>query len=185
MTRRRSSPAGPRPGGLGTAARRFRELPPWIQGWTAVVGVLIAGLGLGLTAIQVFGERGPGPTPVVLKPQAFIEEVLISAGAVEAHGGFRAVDVEAEVILLIGRPTGATDERWLPVEANVTPAGEGERVDGTWDAVRPFSDGGRFAWRVLVVPATSGVTDGYEDIRRNGPDSELVLAASEEFVTGE
>lgn len=180
----------PPPGDVpGTPAnkRRFRELPPWIQPWTAVIGVAIAAIGLGFTAIQIVGDRGPGPTPIVIKAEAFIEQVTVDNGEIEASGRFRNVDVLAEVILFVGRPAGESDARWLPVEARVTPqpSAAGVRTDGLWQAIRPFTEQGRFSWRALVVPATQGVNDGYEDIKAKGPESELVIAASEEWQTGE
>ena len=163
---------------------RFRELPPWTQAWTAVLGLVIAGLGL---AYQVFGDKAPSPTPIVIKPEAFISRVTFGDGQVEAFGGFRDVDVGAEVVLFIGRPAGQTDTRWLPIEATVTPdaTATGDRVDGAWQALRPFTEGGQLSCFAIVVPAGSGAADGYEDIRENGPSSALVLAASPEFTAGE
>ena len=100
---------------------------------------------------------------------------------------FHNVDVAAEVILFVGRPKGVADARWLPVEAVVRPSGSaaGGRVDGRWSAIRPFLEQGPFTWRALVVPAGSGATDGYADIKANGPESADVLASSAEFFTGE
>jgi hypothetical protein len=177
------SPASPPRRGLA----RFRELPKWTQGWIAALGLVIAALGLGLTALQVFRVKEPAPTPIVIKPEAYIEEVTVSNGEIAALGAFRNVDIAAEVVLFVGRPTGVADARWLPVEAVVHPqaSATGPRVDGQWSALRPFVEQGPFTWRALVVPAGSGATDGYEDIKANGPNSEDVLATSAEFRTGE
>lgn len=153
-----------------------------------MIGIAIAAIGLGFTAIQVLGDRAPEPTPIVIKPEAFIEVVTVESGRVEATGGFRSVDIASEVVLFIGRPLGVEDARWVPVEAAITaqPSVSGGRVDGRWTALRPFAEPGRFSWRALVVPAGNAVAaEGYEDIKVNGPLSEDVLATSEEFVTGE
>jgi hypothetical protein len=165
----------------------LRELPSWVLPWTAVIGVAIAALGLGITAIQVFGGGPAVPTPIIIKPEAFIDEVTIANDQVTAAGRFRSVEVASEVVLFIGRPVGVDDARWLPVEAVIKPqpSAAGSRVDGLWTAVRPFSDQGKFAWRALVVPAGSGASDAYEDIRLRGPESADVLATSDEFVTGQ
>jgi hypothetical protein len=149
--------------------------------------VLIAALGLGLAAMQAFRGQPPVPTPIVIKAEAFIEQVTVDNGEIQATGRFRNVDVAAEVILFVGRPATESDARWLPVEAQVTPQASalGSRVDGKWEALRPFTEQGRFSWRALVVPAGSGAADGYEDVKVNGPASDLVLASSEEWQTGQ
>jgi hypothetical protein len=151
-----------------------------VQAVTAVIGVLLAGIGVVLTGIQVLDVREPTPTPIVIKPEAFIEQVTIDEGQVKAKGQFKNVDLAAEVILFVGRPDGIVDAPWLPVQAKATSpsAVPGVRVDGGWDALRPLTERGRFTWQAFVVPAGSGATDGYADIRKRGPDSSLVLAKS-------
>jgi hypothetical protein len=173
-----------RPGGRS----RFKDLPTWVQAVTAILGVVIAAIGVTLTGIQIMREPTPAPTPIVVKPEAFIQQVTIDAGEVKARGEFRNVDLAAEVILFVGRPDGVVGAPWLPVEARVSSSPSstsGARVNGGWDALRPIVERGRFTWQAFVVPAGSGATDGYADIRTRGPDSSLVLAASEPFRTEE
>lgn len=187
MPRPNSVPDPSRTSPRRSGRARFRDLPLWAQGWIGAFGVLIAALGLGLTAIQVFKDKEASPTPIVVRPEASIEEVTVANGEIAALGTFRNVDVAVEVILFVGRPKGTADARWLPVEAAVSPqaSAAGARVDGRWSALRPFLEQVPFTWRALVVPAGSGATDAYEDIKVHGPDSADVLAASAEFFTGE
>lgn len=183
---RSTKPAGP--GGAprrGSRGARFKDLPAWVQAVTAILGVVLAAIGVILTGIQITREPTPAPTPIVIKPEAFIQQVTIDAGQVKAKGGFRNVDLAAEVILFVGRPDDVADAPWLPVEAtvNAQSSAPGVRVDGGWDALRPLIEKGRLTWQAFVVPAGSGVTDSYADIRTRGPDSSLVLAASKVFHT--
>lgn len=186
MTRSTEPPAGRRRRARSSAAERFGDLPTRIQLLIAALGLLIAALGVTFAGMQALKED-PAPTAIVIRPEAFIVEVVTGGGEVTANGSFRNVDLASEVILFVGHPADEPGAAWLPVEAEAAPApsATGERVSGVWEALRPFDDDGRFGWQVYVVPAGSGATDGYADIRERGPESELVLAASEEFFTGE
>lgn len=161
---------------------RFTDIPAWIQAVTAVAAVVVAAIGV-IYSMNRPPDKDP---PIVERPEAFIAQVTIDADEVSANGEFRFVDLASEVILFVRKADDTRQPSWLPVEADASadPADTGERVNGTWDAKFPIEPG-RFIWLALVVPAGSGVEDGYADVRERGPDSPLVLAASEEFRTGE
>ncbi len=177
-----------------SAAKRSRsriplsEYPAWVSAITGIVAVLVAAIGVTFTAIQVLGDDPPAATPIVIKPSATISRVVVDGAEIRASGDFSQVDLDAEVILFIGRPEETDGAPWLPVEATTEPpaaGAAGSRVNGIWGALRPLTETGAFVWQVLVVPAGSGASDGYADIRARGADSDLVLAASEPFRTGE
>jgi hypothetical protein len=158
-------------------------LPLWFQATSAVIGAVLATAGVVLAFVQLGDEEPERPTS---KPEAFIEQVAVDSDQVVANGRFRLVDLSTEVILFVRRAEISDEAPWLPVEASATADEDasGERVDGRWDASFPLNEQGSFVWQVLVVAAVSGVGDVYADIRKRGPDSQLVLAASEVFRTG-
>jgi hypothetical protein len=91
------------------------------------------------------------------------------------------------MILFVRKQEDATEARWVPVEASVEPDDlDTGRVDGRWDAVFPVNEEGQFSWQVLIVEAAGfGAVGGLDEIRAMGPNSGLVVAASEVFVSGE
>lgn len=185
-------PDRPQPPGDETRPRPrravpFNELPAWVQAGTAVIGVVVAAVGVVLTGIQVLGTKEPTPTPIVIRAEAFITRVTPGTDEVAANGPFRNVDPASEVILFAGIVDDVADAKWLPVEATLTPstAATRGRVDGVWSALRPLSEPGAYSWVVLVAPAGSGAADGYADIKLNGPESDLVIWASEIYRTGD
>jgi hypothetical protein len=163
---------------------RFKDLPVWVQAVTAILGVVLAAIGVGLTAIQL-QDRQPTPTPIVLQPEAFIQQVTIDADQVKASGRFRNVDLAAQIVLFMGCASDTGDRLCLPVQASVSPqaAAPGVLVDGDWSALRPFIEKQALTWWATVVPAGIGATDGLADIRIHGPTSSFVIAASEPFRT--
>ena len=88
------------------------------------------------------------------------------------------------MILFVRKHEEAGEERWLPIEASASPDDQVEdgRVNGRWNATFPVNEEGQFSWQVLIVEAAGlGASGGYDDLRRLGPDSELVVAASDVF----
>ena len=159
------------------------RLPVWARDTITVVGALVAVVGVVLSVVQVFSD-GEGASSVVT-PQASIEEVSFEPQGVLAMGGFQSVDLASEVILFVRKQEGASEPRWIPVEATVTPDEQADagRVNGIWNALFPVNEEGQFSWQVLIVEASGlGASGGVDDIRELGPESDLVVAASEEFV---
>lgn len=165
----------------------LRGAPPWMSALAAVFGTI-------LTAVAVFGlvdragQHVPTPAPTVATTPATgrvtLESVLVGPQQVEAQGAFEFVDPEREEILFIGRPSGQTSELWVAVEAALSPASQaGSLVSGQWTAVRPAPPPSAvYRWRAILWPAASGAT-GQEDLQLNGPDSEFVIASSEEWIS--
>jgi len=189
-----SPTSGAAPGSRPPGTKRPRtrnpvaDYPAWVQAVTAVLALLVAIVGVVFTGIQIFGDKAVA-TPIVIKAEAFIEAVTVGDTEVTGRGQFRNVDLAAEEILFIGKLESETPGVWLPVEADVQPeptaSAGGERVSGAWEAVRPYLEHGAYEWRVVVVPAGSGAGDGLADLKANGADASIVLAASAPFRTNE
>jgi hypothetical protein len=177
-SKRRKQPLFKRPDG-----------PAWIQALTAVAAVILTGVGLVFTGIGIFGTKAPNPTPIVITPTASISRVTVGEAEVSAAGSFENLDLDSEVVLFVGRPESGGDRPWVPVEAQIearpVPTAAQVRASGIWNAVRPFTETGVFTWQALVVPAGSGAADAYADIKLHGPDSDLVIASSEVYRTGQ
>jgi hypothetical protein len=166
---------------------RLRGLPPWISAIAAVTGTLIAAIGVfGLvSAPRPPAETAAPPTAApttVVAPRVTIESVLVGSEQLQAQGAFEFLDPAREEILLIGRPSSSNDDLWVAVEAALTPrAQQGSLQSGEWTASRPAPPTVPYRWRVIVWPNSSGAA-GNEDLQLNGPDSEYVIARSEEWL---
>ncbi|HUG47829.1 MAG TPA: hypothetical protein VMP67_05395 [Candidatus Limnocylindria bacterium] len=174
----------PEPESLG---QRLQALPAWLQAVAAVAGVL-------LTALIAFGilrnPDGPPPPPpppatADARPLVSLESVVSGQGEVRGSGAYQNLDPETQGVLFIGQPVDASGADWLPVVANLATDGvasSGPR-NGRWEAVRPGVPSEPYRWYAVVAPASAGAGDVYEDLRANGPESEFVLAASDEQAT--
>ena len=174
------SSSKPRAGQPQTRFAWVRCLPPWLSAIAAVIGTT-------LTAIGVFGliqaAQPPAQTITPVVPRVTIESVLIGPQEVEAEGGFENLDPSREEVLFVGRPKESTTDRWVAVEAALSPINQaGSLQSGRWNALRPAPPPNPgYRWRAIVWPSTAGAT-GDEDLQLNGPDSEYVLARSEEWL---
>jgi len=169
----------------GGVAARFGDLPTRVQLLFGGIGLLIAATSVVFAGMQAF-KSTPQPTPIVLKPEAFISRVVIGDGEVAADGSFENVDLTSEMILLVGHAEGLNTAPWVPFPANAKPdEALGARVDGLWDALGPYAETGRFAWQVIVIEAKGGPAGSIPDVSEDGPETEGVLWASEVFTTGE
>lgn len=169
----------------GGVAARFGDLPTRVQLLFGGIGLLIATAGVVFAGMQAL-KTTPQPTPIVLKPEAFIKEVITGGGEVAANGSFWNVDLTSEMILLVGHAEGLNTAPWVPFPANAAPdEGIGERVDGRWDALGPYNDTGRFAWQVIVIEGTGGAAGSIPDISEDGPETKGVVWASQVFLTGD
>ncbi len=112
-----------------------------------------------------------------------IDSVLVGVAEVEAQGLFENVDPVREEVLFVGRPEGETEERWVSVPAALSPNSlAGSLQSGSWTAARPAPPlDVAYRWRAIVWPNISGAVAN-EDLQLNGPDSDYVIARSEEWV---
>lgn len=158
-----------------------------MQGIAAILGVL-------LTALVVFGvvqnRDGSNAPSTAATPlggsQARVTLELVTTGPneVQGSGSYAGLDPRSQAVVFMGRPAGTADADWIGVPATLARQSElGGREVGRWEATRPGVPAGRWQWFALIAPAAAGATDVYEDLRRNGPDSEFVLARSEPHDT--
>lgn len=167
--------------GRSTAKRpgpiaRLSGWPPWVSALAAMAGTI-------LTAIGVFNLVGhPAPaTPAT--PKVTLESVLVAEEQVAGRGTFEDLDPNVNEVVFVGRPPAATTENWLAVEAALTPTAQaGALQDGRWQAVRPAPPPAGYRWYAILWPVAAGAS-GAEDLRLNGPASELVVAKSDPFDT--
>lgn len=174
-----------RPGKTPARFGWLRDVPPWLSAVAALAATI-------LTALGVFGlvTANPPTTPAINTPAAeatplvIIDNVLVGPQQVEAQGIFENVDPTIEDVLFVGRPAASTTDVWVAVEAALAPRSQiGPLQSGRWTASRPApTDGVAYRWRAIIWPSASGAT-GNEDLQRNGPDSEFVVARSEEWLT--
>ena len=113
-----------------------------MQAIAAVLGVILTGL----VTFGIIQERGnPATTPAgggatePGRPTVTLESVTVGAGSVEAAGSYSGLDESRQAVLFIGRPAdSATDEVWIPVEAQLTSQeSQGDTARGRWHATRP------------------------------------------------
>ena len=176
-TNKRREP--PRP----TLSERVKGLPTWLTAIAAVGGTLVAAAGVYVAATNDRPPPAPtAPPPSVIAPRVTIESVLVDSQQVQADGDFQYLDPTREEVLFIGRPSGSEDDAWVAVEADLTPREQlGALQSGDWTASRPAPPQAPYRWRVIVWPAGSGATAN-EDLQLNGPDSQYVIARSEEWL---
>lgn len=180
LTHRRSS-TRPSRGGAPRAGS-LKNLPPWLSAFAAVSATI-------LTAIGLFGLLGPPkdrPTEapsVALTSMVTLESVLVGEHDIEGRGSFENLDPAREEVLFVGRPAGVNSELWVAVEAALAASEQqGSLQSGLWSALRPAPPPAAYRWRAILWPSAAGAA-GTEDLQQNGPDSQFVLAKSEEWVS--
>ena len=173
-----------RPAPKQTLGERVRDLPAWLSAIAAIMGVAI-------TALVTFGivtNAGPAavitPPPGAPAPRVTIETVDLNTQQVQGAGAFENIDPQSQQVLFVGRPHDQADALWVAVEASLAPKVQsGALVSGRWNAARPApppSPG--YQWSAIVWPNSSGAA-GNEDLQRNGPASQYVIARSEEWTS--
>lgn len=195
-------PSSKKPPSRPTQRRFGRLTPQWLQGMAAILAAVV---GLG-TLVNQWGEGGKTPaatTSTLAGPattsttssaaprsepsRAVLESVLVGPDDVRASGSFRDVDLDIEAVLLIGQPASDPTAEWAPVIAETSPTSTNADglATGRWSAMRPTTGSAPYLWYAVIAPTSGGATDSYADLRERGPESELVKALSEPFVTGQ
>jgi hypothetical protein len=158
-------------------------VPPWLSALTAVAATIVTAVGV----FGLVGERTATPTTasqsIPAAARVTLESVLVSAQTVEAQGSFENIDPFREDVLFVGRPQAATTDLWVAVEAALAPSAQaGSLQSGRWTAQRPQPPADAYRWRAIVWPSAQG-SAGNEDLQQNGPDSQFVIARSDETIT--
>lgn len=175
--------------------RRIDSIPTWLQAIAALAGVLLSALVIFGIVRQPTGTPGGGqPTqPAATAPGAAatsvaqgrvtLVSVVTAPTEVRADGTFQNLAAGREVVVLIGQPIEDETAEWLPAIAALHPdAQEASLQSGRWEAVRPAA-GGRYRWYAVIAPYAPGAQDPFADLRAEGPDADLVVAASEPLTT--
>jgi hypothetical protein len=174
--RNTSTHAQPQSPGL---RERLSGLPPWLSALAALFGTLLA-------AAVAFGwlTHPTSPPSSVSDPRVTLESVLTSPVDITGSGSFADIDPITQEVLFVGRSAAAaTTDSWLSIEATMDASStSGALQSGHWRAVRPSPPAEPFRWYAILWP-TSAAANGTDDLRRNGPSSQFVVATSTEIDT--
>jgi len=179
-------PPEPDPAARGQASagpsdrgRRARWTPDKISAGAAVVGVLIAGLGV------YFSTRGDDASS--REAVAYTTVTAITQAGVELEGAYRALSPGEEDVLVFIRVEAAPAAiDWDVVRAIRDPAEtRGGLEDGTWRVTIPVPPGRDYTTHASVAPAAlpgAGAQSLLDQLRADGPASDLLISVDDPKV---